>query len=126
MFERLETKSVDKAGLVEKAKELRQDSYRLIQLHCVKTVTEMFLIYSFEKMDYEVVHYRMDVTEGETLPSISSVYTHACLYENETNELFGLNISGMAIDFKGTFYETAKNHAFTDIVNPQDKKVSKS
>ena len=128
MFKRLETKIVGKDSLAKTAEELRQEGYRLIQLHCTKTLEEMFIIYSFEKMDYEEVHYRMDVSDGETLPSISSVFPHACLYENETNELYGVNVTGMAIDFKGTFYETSKNYAFKDVVDPRNKKekVSKS
>jgi ech hydrogenase subunit D len=112
VFELIETELIAKESLVDKALELSREGYRLIQIHCVKTAEEMFLIYSFEKVGFELMNLRLPVTDGEPLPSISEIFPHACLYENETNELFGLNISGMAIDFKGTFYETAKPHIF--------------
>lgn len=115
MFNLLEADILDKDTIVDKAKELSCKGYRLIQLHCVKTAEEMFLIYSFETSDYEFCCYRINVTDGETLPSVSSVFPHACLYENETNELFGLNITGMSIDFKGHFYTTAQPHAFSNM-----------
>ncbi|MCL1790084.1 MAG: NADH-quinone oxidoreductase subunit C [Peptococcaceae bacterium] len=112
MFDLIETELISKEKLADRAKELNQDSFRIIQIHCVKTVEEMFLIYSFEKLGFELTNLRLAVTDGESLPSISEIFPHACLYENEINELFGLNITGMAIDFKGTFYETAKPHIF--------------
>ena len=117
MFEQLETRAVEKGDLVERVKELAGDGFRLIQLHCVKTAEETFLVYSLEKSDFEFVNLRVPVTDGEdgeTIPSISGVFPYASLYENETNELFGLKITGMAIDFKGTFYETAKPHIFAE------------
>jgi ech hydrogenase subunit D len=121
MFELLQTEHIDKDSLINKAKELSKEGYRFIQLHCVKTLEEMFLIYTFEKIGLELINYRMNVTDGETLPSISSVYSHASLYENETNELFGVEIKGMAIDFKGTFYEMAVPTAFKDVIDPKSK-----
>ena len=40
------------------------------------------------------------------LPSISSFYWPAFLYENEMHDLFGITVKGMAVDFKGHLYTT--------------------
>jgi ech hydrogenase subunit D len=45
--------------------------------------------------------------EGAELPSISSFYWSAFLYENEIHDLFGVTVHGMAIDFHGAFYKLA-------------------
>ena len=46
------------------------------------------------------------------IPSVSGVYWNALFYENEIHDLFGLNIKGIVLDFKGTFYETKEKFAF--------------
>ena len=40
--------------------------------------------------------------EALRVPSISSIYWCAFLYENEMHDLFNLKVEGMAVDFKGT------------------------
>ena len=45
--------------------------------------------------------------ENPELPSISSFYWSAFLYENEMHDLFGVNVKGMAVDFHGKLYTTA-------------------
>ena len=99
--------------VVSRAKQYKDETYRLIQIHCTKTPTEMFNIYSFEKLDLTLENMRMDVQVGDTVPSISDVYFAACLYENEIHDLYGVHFTGMAVDFKGTFYQTAVKQAFS-------------
>ena len=48
-------------------------------------------------------HIRLFVPKGEGLPSISNLYFAALIVENEMKDLFGLNVTGMAIDFQGRF-----------------------
>ena len=50
--------------------------------------------------------------EEPHLPSISSIYLCAVLYENEIHDLFGVQVAGIAIDFKGKFYKTAIKFPF--------------
>ncbi|AFV01810.1 Energy-conserving hydrogenase (ferredoxin), subunit D [Dehalobacter sp. UNSWDHB] len=98
--------------LVDRAKQYLQNGYRLIQICCTKTPSEMYLLYSFEKLDLTLENLRLDVQSGDTIPSISDVYFAAFLYENEIHDLYGINVSGMAVDFQGTFYETAVKQPF--------------
>lgn len=62
------------------------------------------IVYSFDKA-YELIHLRLGVREGETVPSVSDVYGMAFLYENEIHDLFGVSFEGLALDFHGTFYQ---------------------
>ena len=52
------------------------------------------------------------------MPSISSIYLCAILYENEIHDLFGVQVAGIAIDFKGKFYKTAIKFPFASAKIP--------
>lgn len=107
--------------LVDRATQYAKDGYRLIQIHCSKTPTEMFIIYTFEKEDIFVCeNIKLNVQVGDTIPSISGIFFAAFLYENEIHDLYGVNVSGMAVDFQGTFYQTAVKQAFS-ISNAESK-----
>jgi hypothetical protein len=58
------------------------------------------VLYQFDK-DLELHNLRIKVKRGEEVPSISKIYFCALLVENEMKELFGLNITGIAIDYGG-------------------------
>ncbi len=99
--------------LVDRSEQYLQKGYRLVQICGAKTPSEMYLLYSFEKLDLTLETLRLDVQVGDTVPSISGVYFAAFLYENEIHDLYGVNVSGMAVDFQGTFYETAVKQPFS-------------
>ena len=52
-------------------------------------------------------HLREQVLPGEEVPSISASFGAAFLYENEMRELFGVNVTGIALDLKGQLYKTS-------------------
>ncbi len=68
--------------------------------------------YSFDK-DYKFQTLRILVKQDTVVPSISSVYWGAFIYENEIHDLFGITVAGMNIDFKGTFYKTMVKYPFS-------------
>lgn len=103
------------AEIVKIAKDNAWKGYRLIQMACTKTPAEMDLIYTFEKMDYDWVCYRIPVSTDEPIPSISKSFEHAFMYENEIHDLYGIQVEGMVIDFKGTLYETAIKRPFNPV-----------
>ena len=49
------------------------------------------------------------------LPSISGIYGCAILYENEIKDLFGVQVEGLTVDFKGNFYKTKVPHPFGNV-----------
>jgi len=113
---------VTPSEIIQSAEQYAKESYRLIQMHCSATKNnEMFVIYTFEKENLQMVNLKMDVNVGDTISSISGVFFGAFLYENEIHDLYGVNYSGMAVDFQGTFYETAVKHAFAPTVKAETK-----
>jgi ech hydrogenase subunit D len=71
------------------------------------------LNYSFDD-NYKFSNYRIVLANNTdtVIPSISKIYPTAFLYENEMHDLYGIKVSDMAIDFKGTFYRTAVKTPF--------------
>ena len=112
-----QTQRITKDELHAKAASLVQAGYRLVQICCVKEpsgrepaqVLEMN--YSFDK-DYSFMNFKLDLSVGEELPSITPVCPAAYLYENEIHDLFGINITGISIDFKGTLYKISIHAPF--------------
>jgi ech hydrogenase subunit D len=64
------------------------------------------LSWTFEKGG-QIEHVRERVARDEEVPSISGLFGPAFLYENEIRDLFGVRITGIAVDFKGELYRTA-------------------
>ena len=61
------------------------------------------LLYTFAR-DNELENMRFNVEPSETVESISDLYFNALVNENETHDLFGIDIKGIVIDFGGAFY----------------------
>ena len=104
--------------LVPEIQALRTDGWRLVQIG-VTVVGDTFEVnYSFDRE----LHFRnLRLTVSSTnarLPSISGVYFCAFLYENEIHDLFGISFDGLALDFKGHFYKTAKQFPFANASAP--------
>ena len=98
-------KNITLDKLVSQVSDLSAKGYRLVQISCTKLGENLQLNYSFDK-DYEFLNLKLDVPIDAEVPSVSEIYWSAMLYENEIHDLFGLNIKGMAIDFKGNLYKT--------------------
>ncbi len=106
--------NIETGSLFKRAQELRGQGYRLSQIGC--TAGEIYEInYSFEK-EYEFINLKLRLAPADSeIPSISSIYRCAFLYENEINELFGLKIKGMAVDYKGNFYRILMKAPFKSV-----------
>lgn len=98
--------------VVAKAEQAKKDGHRLVQIGCTKIGDDFEIIYVYDK-DYALLSYRITVKQDTVIPSISGVYFGAFVYENEIHDLYGIHVSGINIDFKGTFYRTAIKHPFS-------------
>ena len=99
-------------ALLERVEAFRQQGYRLVQICAATLQDRLELTYSFDLAD-KLVNLRLHRPLGSArVPSISSIYWAAFIYENEMHDLFGLRVDGMAIDFGGQFYKTAVKYAF--------------
>jgi ech hydrogenase subunit D len=110
---------IEIGDVVAKAAQAKKDGLRLVQIGCTKIGDDFEIIYTYDK-DYKLLNYRITVKADVTIPSISGVYFGAFVYENEIHDLYGLAVSGINIDFKGTFYKTAIKHPFSVTITKED------
>jgi ech hydrogenase subunit D len=107
--------------LIDRVGGFRQQGARLVQIGATRLPDRHELIYSFEVKGC-LTNLRLHLpSEDAHLPSISAIYGCAVLYENELHDLFGVKVSGMAIDFQGNFYKTAVKFPFGSTKAPAAK-----
>src|SRR4030043_1956274 len=92
---------VSKAELVSKAQGMRAPKARFATATCLDLVDHFEVIYHFEFEDSAgfAKHLKPELGNEETLPSISGIYLCAALIENEVQDQFNIEVSGLAIDF---------------------------
>jgi ech hydrogenase subunit D len=112
MTESQEIVVVEKSDLVGLVAEFFAEGYRLVQIGCSTLSGAYELTYSFDR-DYRFRSLRITVTPEEAVPSISVIYPNAFLYENEIHDLFGVGITHIAVDYRGTLYRTAIGMPFS-------------
>jgi ech hydrogenase subunit D len=104
--------SIPTQALLEKVGEMRKQGYRLVQIGATRLPEHVELTYSFDR-ESRLANLRFQVpATGARVPSISSIYWCAFLYENELHDLFNVQVDGMAVDFHGHLYETAVKFPF--------------
>ena len=87
---------------LEKIGALLHQGYRFVTMTVVDKGEEFDIYYHFD-LDYELMTYKLELKKGDTLPSISGVCFAAVVVENEIQDLFGITISGLAIDYEKHF-----------------------
>lgn len=98
---------IGRTDLVAHAKRLVAEGYRLVQICCTTGTETLELTYSFDR-DYSLANLRVAVPRTDAvIPSITAAYLAAFTYENELQDLFGIKVTDLAIDYKGKFYTTA-------------------
>lgn len=123
MIEEQEMVSIDKKELVGAVAELRASGYRLVQIGCTTRADNYEMNYSFDR-EYRFKNLRFSVNNGEEVPSISYIYWNAFLYENEIHDLFGIPITNIVIDYRGTLYRTRIPSPFKLTEKPAEQKGS--
>jgi hypothetical protein len=89
-------------------------------MHCVTTDNGIDLTYTFDQ-DGVMENYRVrGVQESVDVPSLQPFFISLFPFENEANELFGVNIVNMKIDFGGHLYALAQSKPMT-IISPAQK-----
>ena len=95
---------VSREALVGEVAKLKVQGYRFVTLSCVERDEENFeIFYHFDK-NLRLKHFKMSITRGLPVPSISPVYFAAFLVENEIQDLFGITFEGLVVDYERTFY----------------------
>lgn len=107
--------------LLERVGSLHKQNCRLVQIGATRLPEQIELNYSFER-EGKLVNLRLQLPpENTRIPSISSIYWCAFIYENEIHDLFKIDVDGMAVDFKGNFYQTAVKYPFGSTKAPVAK-----
>lgn len=78
----------------------KQEGCRFITITCISTPEANTLLYHFDR-NYKMVHLKVTLRPGEPIRSISGLYLAAVLAENELQDMFGLTVHGLAIDYRG-------------------------
>src|ERR1017187_1511005 len=108
--EQIELITID--ALLEKVRTKKAQGCRLVQIGAPQLPCQIELTDSFD-LNSQLTNLRLSLPGEEPhLPSISSIYRCSILYENEIHDLFGVQVAGMAVDFKGNFYKTAIKYPF--------------
>ncbi len=106
-----EFRKVSHHAILSEVQELEEEHYRLIQI-CATTVQEGYeILYTFGK-GYDEVQVKIHTDVGEHVQSISRLFPPAWLYENEIHDLYGIEIDGITLDFRGGLYRTAEKAPF--------------
>lgn len=96
----IEANEVTLDNLLNEVKYYHDNGYRLVTTTCVDLGDKFDILYHFDK-DLKLKNLRLTIDKGVTLPSISSIYFCAVLPENEMQDMFGLKVEGLAVDYGG-------------------------
>lgn len=111
-------KPLEVEGIAPLAAQMKEQGWRYVQMLCVNTEEGIDVIYSFMK-DGVLDNYEVKgVKKGTTIPSITDQFLAAFVFENEAHDLFGIDISNIAIDFEGNFYALSQKEPMT-VVSPE-------
>jgi ech hydrogenase subunit D len=104
---------MDSPTFLDRVAAFREDGWRLAVINATAVLPTDGLedgafdvTWSFAR-GQDLVHVRERILPGEEVPSVSGSFEASFLYENEMRELFGINVTGMAVDFRGQLYRTA-------------------
>jgi Ni,Fe-hydrogenase III component G len=93
---------IDKTTLVGEGKKLLDAGAKFVAAVCNDLDKELEVTYFFSSnRGAEMRGLRLTVAKDEEIPSLTGATLAAVLIENELQELFGLKIKGIAIDFGG-------------------------
>ena len=90
--------------VVERAHHMKRLGYRLSEMHCTRLKDGTEINYAYD-LDGDYVIHRTRIADDATLPSITGIYPCAFLYENEMQDLFGIQVTDMTVDYKGHLYK---------------------
>jgi len=111
---------VNKSELLPTIQNIAGKNARFCTITCLDQNEHFEFLYHFETAPGQsLTNLRLTLPKGEALPSISSIYLAAALIENEIQELFGIVVEGMAIDFSGGMI-SAKEGPRSYLVKPPD------
>ena len=77
---------------------LLPQGYRFVTMTAVDSTTHFDIYYHFDR-DYELYNLQLKLDRDAALPSISGLCFAALLVENEIQDLFGITVTGLVLDY---------------------------
>ncbi len=93
---------------------LRSEGWRLVQLLAAALGDGTEITYTFG-LGLETRSLRIRPKAEEAVPSITSLYPGAFLYENEIRDLFGARIERIRADWEGKVLDVARERPFSKV-----------
>lgn len=93
--------------LLERAQDFKSKGWRFVQCCATRTGDSLFeLLYTFtDDSTQEIASLRVSsVGPADEVPSVGGLFPCAFMFENEMHDLFGINIVGITLDYRGGFY----------------------
>ncbi len=92
-------------NMIEKIASLVLRRYRFVTMTVVDSGTHFDVYYHFD-LDYALTTLHLKLPREEHLPSISGVCSPALVVENEIQDLFGIPVRGLEMDYRTRFLLT--------------------
>jgi ech hydrogenase subunit E len=105
------------ADLLEAARSLTDDGWRFITASAIVLESGHRLLYHFERSN-ALAHLEVGLRSGQAVPSIGAICPGSFLVENEMQELQGVRIQGLAIDYHGRLFRDFDGVETVDTVHP--------
>lgn len=97
--------NINLSSLLESVKRMKEQGFRLIQMSCTHKDT-FILDYTFGK-ELDLFDLKIILQALIEVPSITSIFPAAFIYENEMHDLFGIHITEISIDYRGNLFKTS-------------------
>ncbi len=101
--------TIEQKDLLAYCQGKKHEGWRFVQMHAVAGTNRNDLYYSFMKDAFIENAVIRGLDPQDHIPSISSLFLAAFVFENEARELFGIHIDNIEIDFHGTFYDLSES-----------------
>ena len=85
------------------SKDYKDRGWRLTNICGSSVGNRVELLYSFA-LGAELQNIRILVDNSQTVPAVSPLFPNAFVFENEAQDLYGIEFEGCIIDFGGKFY----------------------
>lgn len=89
------------------AQGFKRQGYMFVNINATTCADHCDVLYVFRASEGagELVGRTVSVKPGDQVPSITGFYPAAFVFENETHDLFGVDFTGINIDYEGNFYK---------------------
>jgi ech hydrogenase subunit D len=104
--------TIEAGTLLSEVDALRGADWRIVQVLCVAMQDGAEITYSFGK-GLELRSLRIIAPADSPVPSVTSLYPGAFLYENEIRDLYGVRIERIRSDWEGKVLDVAGEKPFS-------------